>query len=58
MHYGMSVKDGLYDMLDYSKQITEIKRSNKKDAIEEGDMIKSISLTLFQEHIYLDKYTF
>ena len=30
VHYGMPVKDGLYDMLGYSKQIAEIKRSYKK----------------------------
>ena len=29
VHYGMPVKDGLYDMLGYSKQIAEIKRSYK-----------------------------
>ncbi len=27
VHYGMPVKDGLYDMIGYSKQIAEIKRS-------------------------------
>ena len=32
VHYGMPVKDGLYDMLGYSKQIAEIKRSYKKDS--------------------------
>lgn len=34
VHYGMPVKDGLYDMLGYSKQIAEIKRSymEKDDA--------------------------
>ena len=31
VHYGMPVKDGLYDMLGYSKQIAEIKRSYRKD---------------------------
>ena len=39
VHYGMPVKDGLYDMLGYSKQIAEIKRSyskTKKD--EEGQL--------------------
>ena len=30
VHYGMPVKDGLYDMLGYSKQIAEIRRSHKK----------------------------
>ena len=39
VHYGMTVKDGLYDMLGYSKQIAEIKRSYKKeDASEEGEI--------------------
>ena len=39
VHYGMPVKDGLYDMLGYSKQIAEIKRSYKKaDASEEGEI--------------------
>ena len=33
VHYGMPVKNGLYDMLGYSKQIAEIKRSyQKKDS--------------------------
>lgn len=31
VHYGMPVKDGLYDMLGYSKQIAEIKRSYEKE---------------------------
>lgn len=31
VHYGMPVKDALYDMIGYSKQIAEIKRSYKKD---------------------------
>ena len=39
VHYGMPVKDGLYDMLGYSKQIAEIKRSyKKKDTSEEGEI--------------------
>ena len=38
VHYGMPVKDGLYDMVGYSKQIAEIKRSYKKDAAGEGDI--------------------
>ena len=38
VHYGMPVKDGLYDMLGYSKQIAEIKRSYRKDATEEGEI--------------------
>ena len=38
VHYGMPVKDGLYDMLGYSKQIAEIKRSYRKDAVEEGEI--------------------
>lgn len=32
VHYGMPVKDGLYDMLGYSKQIAEIKRSYQKES--------------------------
>ena len=39
VHYGMPVKDGLYDMLGYSKQIAEIKRSYQKDdSAEEGEI--------------------
>ena len=39
VHYGMPVKDGLYDMLGYSKQIEEIKRSYKKEtATDEGEI--------------------
>ena len=39
VHYGMPVKDGLYDMLGYSKQIAEIKRSYKQeDVAEEGEI--------------------
>ena len=39
VHYGMPVKDGLYDMLGYSKQIAEIKRSYKQDnTTEEGEI--------------------
>ena len=38
VHYGMPVKDGLYDMLGYSKQIAEIKRSYRKDAAKEGEI--------------------
>ncbi len=30
VHYGMPVKDGLYDMLGYSNQIDEIRRSYRK----------------------------
>lgn len=30
VHYGMPVKDGLYDMLGYSKQIEGIRRSYRK----------------------------
>lgn len=30
VHYGMPVKDGVYDMLGYSKQIEEIRRSYRK----------------------------
>ncbi len=48
-HYGMPVKDGLYDMIGYSKQIAEIKRSYSKDTddgevVVEGDLCK-IKLT-------------
>ena len=42
VHYGMPVKDGLYDMLGYSKQIAEIKRSYKKNTDgedEEGELV-------------------
>ena len=38
VHYGMPVKDGLYDMLGYSKQIAEIKRSYQKEATDEGEI--------------------
>ena len=38
VHYGMPVKDGLYDMLGYSKQIEEIRRSYRKDTAEEGEI--------------------
>ena len=39
VHYGMPVKDGLYDMLGYSKQIAEIKRSYQKDdTTDEGEL--------------------
>ena len=34
VHYGMPVKDGLYDMLGYSKQIEEIRRSYRKQSGE------------------------
>ncbi len=34
----MPVKDGLYDMLGYSKQIAEIKRSYRKDSTDEGEI--------------------
>ena len=37
VHYGMPVKDGLYDMLGYSKQIAEIKRSYRQDSADTGD---------------------
>ena len=37
VHYGMPVKDGLYDMLGYSKQIAEIKRSYQKECGEADD---------------------
>ena len=38
VNYGMPVKDGLYDMIGYSKQIAEIKRSYKKGPPDEGDI--------------------
>ena len=42
VHYGMPVKDGLYDMLGYAKQIAEIRRSYRKErkekAAEEGEI--------------------
>ena len=40
IHYGMPVKDGLYDMLGYSKQIAEIKRSYKNSTTpdDEGEL--------------------
>ena len=34
VHYGMPVKDGLYDMLGYSKQIEEIRRSYRRQGEE------------------------
>ena len=37
VHYGMPVKDGLYDMLGYSKQIAEIKRSYQKESGEANE---------------------
>ena len=30
VHYGMPVKDGLYDMIGYSKQIEDIRKSYRK----------------------------
>ena len=41
VHYGMPVKDGLYDMIGYSRQIEEIKRSyNKnKESYSEGEFV-------------------
>lgn len=39
VHYGMPVRDGLYDMIGYSKQIEEIRRSyRKKEAKNEGEL--------------------
>lgn len=38
VHYGMPVKDGPYDMLGYSKQIAEIKRSYAKGTVEESEL--------------------
>ena len=42
VHYGMPVKNGLYDMIGYSKQIEESRRSYRRkesgtDAAEDGD---------------------
>lgn len=38
VHYGMPVKDGLYDMLGYSKQIEEIRRSyRRKNGVKDND---------------------
>lgn len=34
VHYGMPVKNGLYDMLGYSKQIEEIRRSYRKQSVK------------------------
>ena len=39
VHYGMPVKDGLYDMLGYSKQIEEIRRSYRKQREENAGEI-------------------
>ena len=39
VHYGMPVKDGLYDMLGYSKQIEEIRRSYRKQGEENAGEI-------------------
>ena len=53
VHYGMPVKDGLYDMLGYSNQIDEIRRSYRKqngkndtdgELVIDGDSLK-IKLT-------------
>lgn len=39
VHYGMPVKNGLYDMLGYSKQISEIRRSYQKESKDdEGEL--------------------
>ena len=39
VHYGMPVKDGLYDMIGYSKQIAEIRRSYRQDSVDqEGEI--------------------
>ena len=42
VHYGMPVKDGLYDMLGYSKQIEEIRRSYRK---QRGEGNKDVEIT-------------
>ena len=39
VHYGMPVKDGLYDMLGYSKQIEEIRKSYRKRGEENAGEI-------------------
>ena len=36
VHYGMPVRDGLYDMIGYTRQIEEIRRSYKKQSSSEG----------------------
>lgn len=39
VHYGMPVKNGLYDMLNYSKQISEIRHSYQKESKDdEGEL--------------------
>lgn len=37
VHYAMPIKNGLYDMLGYSKQITEITRSYRRENKDEGE---------------------
>ena len=46
VHYGMPVKDGLYDMLGYSKQIEEIRRSYRKRGEENAGEITAEDGTL------------
>lgn len=46
VHYGMPVKDGLYDMLGYSKQIEEIRRSYRKQGEENTGEISAEDGTL------------
>ena len=46
VHYGMPVKDGLYDMLGYSKQIEEIRRSYRKQGEENTGEITAEDGTL------------
>ena len=46
VHYGMPVKDGLYDMLGYSKQIEEIRRSYRKQGEENAGEITAEDGTL------------
>lgn len=46
VHYGMPVKDGLYDMIGYSKQIEEAGRSYKKKekVVKRLKMMRSLLL--------------
>ena len=43
VHYGMPVKDGLYDMLGYSKQIEEIRRSYRKQNDKDDSEAKIVA---------------
>lgn len=38
VHYEMPVKDGLYDMIGYSRQIEEIRRSYRKETGKANDV--------------------